>query len=119
MISYDEYKRDLRAKGYHSLGNRYFENKSGMLFQAIEFERIRFDAIENTFSLIHMGNNGIVRRNKCFYKCQHLISRKEEYDDELMAYCSLADNAFIGSCSDVCDRNCDCVANGLCIDNIL
>ena len=119
MISYDEYKRDLRAKGYHSLKNRYFENKAGMLFQAIEYERIRFDTIENAFALIRMGENGMIRRNQCFYKCQHLVQRKEEFDDEPMAYCSLADNAFIGSYSDVCDRNCGCVANGLRIDNIL
>ena len=107
MISYDEYKRDLRAKGYFSIGNKYFENKFGMLFQAIEFERIHLDTIENSFALIIMGKNGKIDRSHCFYKCQHLCHRQEEYDDEPMAYCSLSDGKFIGSYSEVCDRTCE------------
>ena len=113
MITYDEYKRDLRAKGYFPIGNRYFENKFGMLFQAIEFERIRFDTIENSFSLIVMGKNGKIDRSHCFYKCQHLYHRQEECEDEPMAYCSLAYDRLIGIYSDVCNRECECVANGI------
>lgn len=113
MISYKEYEQDLISIGYFKVEDEIFKNRLGMIFHAVEIEQIRLGDIHNSFSLLPFGIDGVVTKEKCFYKCKYLSLRREEYDPEMMGYCGLMDGRFVGSISDICNHECECVAKGV------